>query len=286
MNPDQFADQIAKTEQRYGQRDVERAEIEEKVAAGGPLAADTPERRGLRMKRLGIDPAVAEALLAERAAAQPLAVEDPTVAPPVEGLPGPPSVIVGDLRSRAVLERLLGDNDLIEVAFLEAGYRVARSVGRIDVRRNGRHLGFGTGSLVSPRLLLTNNHVLETEVDAVDSRVEFDYQVDPEGVPLTSVSFALDPAAFFITDPELDYTLVAVAERAGARELAEFGWNPLVGAEGKILRGEKVNIIQHPWRGAEAACSAREPDRRSARALHPLPDRHRSGLLGLAGFQR
>ena len=247
MNPDQFADQIAKTEQRYGQRDVERAEIEEKVAAGGPLAADTPERRRLRMKRLGIDPAVAEAVLAQRAAAldEPVAVEAPTEVP-VEAPTAPPIVLVGDVRSRVVLERLLGDNDLIEVAFLEAGYRAARSVGRVDVRSNGRHLGFGTGSLVSPRLLLTNNHVLETEVDAADSRVEFDYQVDPEGVPLPSVSFALDPAAFFITDPELDYTLVAVAERTGARELAEFGCNPLIGAEGKVLRGEKVNIIQHP----------------------------------------
>jgi V8-like Glu-specific endopeptidase len=145
-----------------------------------------------------------------------------------------------------VLERLLGENDLIEVAFLEAGYRAARSVGRIDVRRNGAHLGFGTGSLVSSRLLLTNHHVLESTEDAAGSRVEFDYQVDPNGVPLQSVSFALDPNAFFVTDPELDFTLVAVNQNAGTRQLAEFGRNRLIAAEGKVLRGEKVNIIQHP----------------------------------------
>lgn len=258
MKPEDFADQIAKTEQRYAQRDDQRAEIEEKVAIAGALAADTPERVALRMERLGIDPLAAEALVAERASAagavavEERAIEGVTVEPPAEAAPppapapAPPVVVVGDRRSRIVLERLLGDNDLIEVAFLEAGYRAARSVGRIDVRRDGDHAGFGTGSLVSPRLLLTNNHVLESAADAADSRVEFDYQVDPDGVPLHSVSFALDPDAFFITDPELDYSLVAVIERAGGRELAEFGWNRLIAAEGKVLRGEKVNIVQHP----------------------------------------
>jgi endonuclease G len=265
MKPEDFADQIAKTEQRYAQRDDQRAEIEEKVAIGGALAADTPERVALRMERLGVDPRAAEALVAERAAAagadviagaaiEGLAVDEAEleeaveapVAPPEPAPPPPPAVVVGDRRSRVVLERLIGDNDLIEVAFLEAGYRAARSVGRIDVRRDGGHLGFGTGSLISPRLLLTNNHVLESAADAVDSRVEFDYQVDPDGVPLHAVSFALDPDAFFITDPELDYALVAVVERSGTRQLGEFGWNPLIAAEGKVLRGEKVNIVQHP----------------------------------------
>lgn len=257
MRPDDFAQQIAKTEARYAGRDEERAAIKEKVAIAGPLAADTPARVALRMERLGIDPRAAEALVAQRVGGTGHAVAEAVAeaaaadeaAPSVAEAPPPepaPVVIVGDRRSRIVLERLLGDNDLIEVAFLEAGNRAARAVGRIDVRRDGGHAGFGTGSMVSARLLLTNNHVLESRADAADSRVEFDYQVDPAGVPLQSVSFALDPDAFFATDSDLDYTLVAVAERAGTRELAEFGWNPLVAAQGKVLRGEKVNIVQHP----------------------------------------
>jgi len=49
------------------------------------------------------------------------------------------------------LERLLGRNDLIDVGFLERGYRAARAVGRITIRSAGGDLeGFGTG-FSSPR---------------------------------------------------------------------------------------------------------------------------------------
>jgi endonuclease G, mitochondrial len=249
MKPDDFATQIEKTVQRYAQRSDERATIERKAEAAGPLTADTPERVTLRMNRLGIEPELAAAIVAERSG-DTVDLEDSAAAEAVLGEAMPsapaPAVVHGDTRSRIVLERILGDNDLIEIAFLEAGFRAARAVGRVDVRRAGRHLGFGTGSLVSPRLLLTNNHVLESLEDAVESRVDFDYQVDLGGAPLVSASFTLEPNAFFLTDPELDFSLVAVAERASARELAEFGWNPLIADEGKVLLHEKVNIIQHP----------------------------------------
>jgi endonuclease G, mitochondrial len=55
-----------------------------------------------------------------------------------------------------------------------------RSVGRVDIReRNGRLAGYGTDSLVSPQLVLTNHHVLPDAESAGSSTIEFIFQ---EGV--------------------------------------------------------------------------------------------------------
>lgn len=147
-----------------------------------------------------------------------------------------------------LVERTIGETrDFLSVAFLEEGLSVSRHVGRIVTRLGGGRVRYGTGFLVSPRLLLTNHHVLQSEADAAISAVEFDYQLDLSGTPLTVQNFRLDPEAFFLNDKALDFALVAVAEvSTRGAPLAGFGWCPLVGAQGKIGLGESVNIIQHP----------------------------------------
>jgi endonuclease I/V8-like Glu-specific endopeptidase len=148
------------------------------------------------------------------------------------------------------LERTIGQSDFQGIAFLELGLAVSRFVGRVSIRSGpDRGVGFGTGFMVSPRLLMTNNHVLPSPVTAKYSEVEFDYQINRAGRPLPLVPFALDPQTFFMTDVDLDFTLVAVAE--GSRQdvpapLRHYGWSRLIAEEGKILIGEHVNIIQHP----------------------------------------
>ena len=58
-------------------------------------------------------------------------------------------------------ERVLGTSDLLSVNFLLRAMRAAASVARLRVRRpDGRGEWFGTGFLVAPGLLITNNHVL------------------------------------------------------------------------------------------------------------------------------
>ncbi len=100
------------------------------------------------------------------------------------------------------LERLLGANNLIGVSFLEAGHAASPSVGRIVLHTlAGGIAGYGTGFMVSPRLLITNNHVLGRAEEASRGRVEFNYQVGPEGTTLTATSFSLAPERFFVTDP-------------------------------------------------------------------------------------
>jgi endonuclease G, mitochondrial len=147
-----------------------------------------------------------------------------------------------------LMERVIGaTRDFLAVAFLERAVRATRCVGRIETRLGGGRRGYGTGALVSSRLLLTNHHVLRTAEHAANSVVEFDYQLDALGQPLTVQRFDLDPQAFFLNDPRLDFALVAVASASAQRQLlADYGWSPLIREEGKIRLGDCVNVVQHP----------------------------------------
>lgn len=164
-----------------------------------------------------------------------------------------------DPRDGLTMERLIGNSDLFPISYLEAGLKAARSVCRIAVQDSiGRVLGYGTGFMVSPSLLLTNNHVLEDGDAARYSLAQFNYETDLNLLPRPIKSFRIDPDRFFITDRDLDFTLVAVEKiSADGITLAEFGFLPFIPAAGKILMGEYVSCIQHP-EGAPKAVVIRE----------------------------
>ncbi len=145
-------------------------------------------------------------------------------------------------------ERIIGRSDLLGLNFLEKGTAVSRFVGRVHVRNsNGAERGFGTGFMVSPRLLLTNNHVLGNASEARFSEIEFDFQSDRFGRMLPVVTFGLESEKFFLTDEELDFALVAVRPISNnGIDLKLYGWNRLIEEEGKAIEGNPLNIIQHP----------------------------------------
>lgn len=147
-----------------------------------------------------------------------------------------------------LLERVIGETmDFLSIAFLARGLAASRPVARLVTRLGGKSFSYGTGFMVSPTLLMTNNHVLEAAEVAGRTTAEFDYERDVDGRELAASSFTLEPARFFLTNVSLDFALVAVAPRAAnGRALAEFGFCPLIGAEGKILKGDPINIVQHP----------------------------------------
>jgi endonuclease G len=154
------------------------------------------------------------------------------------------------------LEKIIGTADFLGVRYLDGGVAAARAIGRVNIRDDrGRLTGYGTGSLVSPALLLTNHHVLEDAEAARSSVIEFNYQDGADGNPLLSAVYPLDPDRFFLADQERDFALVAI--RAAAAELAPFGFNRLIEAEGKAIIGEFVTIVQHP-RGEKKQIALRE----------------------------
>jgi endonuclease G len=212
-------EQLIATERRYEARTEDRMAAEQAYGAGRILYADSPERVRRRLARLA-------------APAPPVAIAEPS--------PPPPDLIG--------LERLIGVSNLIDARFLRLGVAVARTVARIVVKEaSGLILEYGTGFLVAPRLLLTNHHVLETRARAAASAAEFGYEQDQTGRVQEGASFGFDPDALFVTDPVLDYTLVAVqSDNPDGATLDRLGWSRLVGEEGKAIKGEFVNIIQHP----------------------------------------
>ncbi|MFC5747515.1 DNA/RNA non-specific endonuclease [Actinomadura rugatobispora] len=196
------------------------------TSPGGVAAADSPERIAKRIDRLSRF--YADGDLLEPGAPEPA----------------------------ARLEKIINSVDYVGARYLEAGVAAARAVGRIGIRdERGRPAGYGTGSLVSPALLLTNHHVLPDAATARTSVVEFNFQDGLDGRPLPVTVHPLDPDRFFLADEELDFALVAV--RAPAADLAPFGFNPLLETEGKIIIGEFVTIVQHP-RGDKKQVALRE----------------------------
>ena len=157
------------------------------------------------------------------------------------------------------MKRIIGESDLFPISYLEAGLKAGKSVCRIEIRDPiGRVLGHGTGFLVAPSLLLTNNHVLDNLNVAQFSLAQFNYEVDLNLMPRQIKSFRFVPERLFITDVKLDFTLVALeTDSADGTKLSEFGFLPLHMESGKALLGEYVSIIQHPS-GAPKVVAIRE----------------------------
>jgi endonuclease G, mitochondrial len=147
------------------------------------------------------------------------------------------------------LERVLAGNELQPVNYLERGAIAARAVARIQIRQpNGQAYGWGTGFLIAPQVLITNNHVLPSQDWAVYSSAQFNYETDLQDRPTGPIEFSLNPQQLFYTSADLDFTIVAVAARSidGNHDLTGFGWLPLLDTPGKSFEGEWLTIVQHP----------------------------------------
>lgn len=159
--------------------------------------------------------------------------------------------------ARESLERLIGGNDLVSINYLARGTAASRSVCRIRLRNtSGDTVGFGTGFLVAPSILLTNHHVISNAEEAGDAIAEFDYELDLAGQQKEAVTFAILSTPTPIAVQALDFCLAKVADRSldGRRALADFGWLPLNPAPGKTFIGEYLTIIQHPGGERKQIC--------------------------------
>jgi endonuclease G len=150
------------------------------------------------------------------------------------------------------LERLMGANDLVDEFYLERALLAALPVCRIAIRNPAGHeRGSATGFMISPRLLITNEHVFGSPDEAAPSLAEFNYRFDVAGRPEPSHRFRLRPDVFFFNHEALDFAVVAVEPKSedGRMNLSAFGYHRLIAETGKVLLKEWMNIIQHPGGG-------------------------------------
>lgn len=224
--------------ERWSKRDQQHAKFERAARNKQYSELDTPARRAARANRLlcqlqEMDPRKTEAMAAEFDSSMSQEIANAEVTP--------------DTVSDDLLERVIGKTrDFQFIGFLEQAVYVSKAVGRVVTRLGGGRFSYGTGFMVSSRLLLTNHHVLTSSDTAARSTIEFDFQQDRLGRGLSVRTFQLDPATFFLNDKGLDFALVAVSPDGSGRPLQDYGWCPLLKASGKIVAGEPINIIQHP----------------------------------------
>lgn len=148
------------------------------------------------------------------------------------------------LRTRGLsLEGIVKDDDSLWAHFLAAGMRATAAVALIArTRKDTVMQPLGTGVLISDRLLLTNHHVLPDAETARGVSALFDYGHDESGGERKEVAVPLDVDAGFFADETLDFAVVALGPdpTLGARHPAT-----LIAEPGKILLGERVNVIHH-----------------------------------------
>ncbi len=173
----------------------------------------------------------------------------------VPALPDP-----AQLPEVVVHEKIIGDDDTLDLTFLTRGLAIAKAVARINVPRfeNGAQIAtanggpwilHGTAWLIGPGLAITNHHVVnarrageapagdaDLKLQAESAALEFD--VDEKEAPATRARVA----RLITTSQSLDYALLELAD-APDRAIP-----PLVPE--RVVHDATtrmaVNIVQHP----------------------------------------
>ena len=157
----------------------------------------------------------------------------------------PPGLAEVKVPEEVRLEEIVGTNNLQRIAWLEEGLTVAKSVCRIVAPGDNN----GTGFLIAPGVIMTNNHVIPSAQVAAASFAEFNYQQALDGSLLRTQRYRLNPA-HFRTSPvrDLDYTIVSILpeqEEPGPDTWGSLRLNP----DANPVPPEHVVIIQHPGGG-------------------------------------
>jgi V8-like Glu-specific endopeptidase len=191
-------------------------------------------------------------------------VEIPQKTPPAQPTPPAPArVEVAEPKfdvDHSGLERVIHSEDnFLDIEHLANAVLAAQAVCRIEIPEGQPQ---GTGFLIAPNLVLTNQHVVSTKGDVASTVARFDYMEDLHGVAQRGRIFAADPS-FYESSPseKLDYALIRLAETPLKEFMPKEAWEDLPALE--VLRrrrhrgyllvlprvvttNERINIIQHP----------------------------------------
>lgn len=216
-----YLSQIEDAEKRYIHNEPQRKRRKEGLKNGDWSRIDSADRIRMRAASIGMSD------LVERA-------------------------VTGGSRARSdkavVLEAIINDSQLSAISVLYKLAAASRAVARLEIKTPfGGIVHHGSGFLISPRLLMTNHHVLPNAQLAIASLAQFDYYQKTDLSVTAPVIFELDSERFFLSDEHLDYTIVGIREHgSGGLSTVGFGYIRLIAASGKAIVGERVNIIQHP----------------------------------------
>jgi endonuclease G len=158
------------------------------------------------------------------------------------------------------LEQVLNSEDnFLDLHVLLGAIYSARAVARIEVPEGSAK---GTGFLIAPDLLLTNQHVLKDTSFVEETVVRFGYLKDLLTVPLEGQIFKLVPGFYYASpQDELDYALVKVdgeplkdirftgklGEKTTLELIRENKHRGYLQVAGRNIQNlDRVNIIQHP----------------------------------------
>lgn len=139
-------------------------------------------------------------------------------------------------RLTAATEKIIGTNNLRPIAVLEKMIKISRAVVHINIPG----VGVATGFMISPDVLMTNNHVFRSADDAKDAVIRFNHQIDLSGNYLPTDDYLCD-VSFFHTSAPLDYSIVKVKGDPGLK----WGYIQLP-SDDAVNEGDDVFIIQHP----------------------------------------
>lgn len=146
-------------------------------------------------------------------------------------------------------ERVIDTPDFLPAWFFKVGAERARAVCKIETSgtdfKGEDGYWSGTGFLISPNLLLTNNHVLNSKDVARKAICMFNYETDETGKAQSIDTYSLDPEKIFITsnaDGGLDFTVCWIEDAAAAK----YGFIPVYRHAFGIKNSDCANIVQHP----------------------------------------
>lgn len=183
--------------------------------------------------------------------------------PSITGIDGLPEL------KPEVQERIVHYNDMVPFGFLRRGHQAGLAVARVEVPRyineelqlinaTDPNITRGTGWLVTPDIVITNQHVIKARPDneqpnSSDLRlqvenmlVRFDYESEGE------VGLQTNVVKLLLADIDLDFALLRLASIPGDPASGQWKRKPLAITRDPLLldadSGKRipVNIIQHP----------------------------------------
>lgn len=145
-----------------------------------------------------------------------------------------------EIESGEVLEATIGEPNFRRIWWLEEAVLAANKVARVRMPN-----GVATGFLVGENLFMTNHHVFEDEGDAANAKLQFNYRVSRDDSPSKVDEWLCDPDKGWTTNPDLDYSIVAVKKKGTKSAGVVYGFLDISKDLGLEVK-QRVNIIQHP----------------------------------------